>query len=476
MGKYSKLGKNTIIIFLGNIGAKMISILMLPLYTRWLSQADFGTTDMITVYVSFLISLATFCISESIFIFPKDASFIDKQKYYTTGILFIITSLIASVIVLNIIKKILIYHEFNNTFTQYTDLICILLISMAIQQYSQQFTRSIDKMKIYSTTGIILTSCTALFSFIFIPQYGVFGYAYSISLANLISAIYSFTASRSFKYIRLKMISKEKGYQMLKYSIPLIPNALMWWTVTGINRPILESYANMNAIGIIAVANKFPNILFTAFYVFVTSWQISVIEEFGKKDYNIFYNKIFKLTIIILFFIFISIATFSKILIKLLAGPEFYEAWTYIPILTFGTIFNCIAGFCGTNFSATKESKYFFYSSLWGAISAIICNLLLIPTLSIWGACLATCISFASMAIARIIYSMRYVKITNTKDYLTLFFISIAIIICNLYIENFTTNLIVYLALTFCIFLKNKRQIKTTFRTLKNNYGFKFYY
>lgn len=467
MGKYSKLGKNTIIVFLGNIGAKMISILMLPLYTRWLSQADFGTTDMITVYVSFLISLATFCISESIFIFPKDASLIDKQKYYTTGITFIITSLIASVIILNIIKELLIYYKFNNTFTQYTDLICILLISMAIQQYSQQFTRSIDKMKIYSTTGIILTSCTALLSFIFIPKYGVSGYVYSISLANLISAIYSFTASKSFKYIQLRLISKEKGIQMLKYSIPLIPNALMWWTVTGINRPILESYTNMDAIGIIAVANKFPNILFMVFYVFVTSWQISVIEEFGKKDYNIFYNKIFKLTIIVLFFIFISITTFSKFLVKLLAGPEFYEAWIYVPILTFGTIFNCIAGFCGTNFSATKESKYFFYSSLWGAISAIICNLLLIPILSIWGACIATSISFACMAIARIIYSKKYVKITNTKDYLILLSISIAIIFCNLYIENIIINSIVYFTLTLYLFLKYKRQISTMFTTLK---------
>mgnify|MGYP006912742761 CR=1 FL=1 len=31
-----------------------------------------------------------------------------------------------------------------------------------------------------------------------------------------------------------------------------------------------------------------------------------------------------------------------------------------------------ISGMAGSNFSATKESKYFFYSSVWGALAAII--------------------------------------------------------------------------------------------------------
>ena len=57
MNKYTRLGKNTALVFLGNAGSKFIGLLMLPFYTRWLSIEDYGLTDIITVYVTFLIGI-----------------------------------------------------------------------------------------------------------------------------------------------------------------------------------------------------------------------------------------------------------------------------------------------------------------------------------------------------------------------------------------------------------------------------------
>ena len=43
------MGKNTLLMFLGNIGSKSLSFLMLPFYTSFLSVADYGTVDLIQV-------------------------------------------------------------------------------------------------------------------------------------------------------------------------------------------------------------------------------------------------------------------------------------------------------------------------------------------------------------------------------------------------------------------------------------------
>lgn len=45
---------------------------------------------------------------------------------------------------------------------------------------------------------------------------------------------------------------------MLSYSMPLVPNNIMWWLVSALNRPVMEIYLGMEAIGLFAVANKFP--------------------------------------------------------------------------------------------------------------------------------------------------------------------------------------------------------------------------
>jgi O-antigen/teichoic acid export membrane protein len=71
MGKYSRLGKNTFLVLIGQTGSKLIGFLMLPFYTSWLSVEDYGTIDIINVYVILLLSIGTACIAESIFIFPK---------------------------------------------------------------------------------------------------------------------------------------------------------------------------------------------------------------------------------------------------------------------------------------------------------------------------------------------------------------------------------------------------------------------
>ena len=66
MNKYKRLGKNTFLVFIGNTGSKLIALVMLPFYTSWLSVEDYGVTDIINVYVSFLVSIVSCCIAESI--------------------------------------------------------------------------------------------------------------------------------------------------------------------------------------------------------------------------------------------------------------------------------------------------------------------------------------------------------------------------------------------------------------------------
>ena len=35
---------------------------------------------------------------------------------------------------------------------------------------------------------------------------------------------------------------KEALTEMLRFSIPLIPTSILWWLISGLNRPLLEDY------------------------------------------------------------------------------------------------------------------------------------------------------------------------------------------------------------------------------------------
>ena len=64
-----KLLKNTLIIGVGQLGAKFLSILLLPLYTSNLSPADLGIIDLIVTYASLAQPIFYMQIDQAIFRF-----------------------------------------------------------------------------------------------------------------------------------------------------------------------------------------------------------------------------------------------------------------------------------------------------------------------------------------------------------------------------------------------------------------------
>lgn len=471
MGKYTRLGKNTLFVFIGNAGGKLIGLFMLPFYTRWLSVEDYGITDIISVYVGFFLGLATCCIAESIFIFPKGQPFEKQKEYFSSGLFFSTTALTVTALLFFLVNQIFLFFGENNSFTDNSWLIFGMLVAVFLQSYVQQFARSIDKMKVYSVTGIILSGGTALFSFAFIPRWGVHGFVFAMICANVVSALYTFTYTKAFKYISFQAIEKSKCIEMLKYSIPLIPNGIMWWIVGALNRPLMAEYLGMHSVGIFGVANKFPGILSMVFSIFVTSWQISVLEEFGKEGYSQFFNKVFRYVVVGLIFVFILITLFSKLIVTIFAAPDFFEAWKYIPILTLGVLFSNISGLAGSNFSATKESKYFFYSSVWGAVSSILFNFILIPWIGIMGAGLSVLLSFIVMAVSRIAYGWKYVKIQDVEVYLIMFLICALLIVAMLNIENLLmlSAIVILLFMSFVsVNYSLKNDLINIYHSLKN--------
>ena len=428
---------------------------MLPLYTRWLSVEDYGTTDIINVYVSFIISIVSCCIAESLFIFPKEQEKDKQKEYFSSAIIFGICTLLLYAL-FSIATRIFSYTwNWHNSFTNNIWLIYGLLAATMFQQMSQQFVRSIDQMKVYSITGIVLTLTTALFSWFFIPSLGVTGFVCALISANVVAALFSLLASNSIRFFSLESVNKKCLLEMLRYSVPLIPNGIMWWLVGAFNRPLMENSLGMYAIGIFAVANKFPSIVVLVFNIFVTSWQISVIEEFKKENFGTFYNSILKMVLVTLFFVFVLVSIFSKLLVGLFASSDFMEAWQYVPVLSLGCVMQCLSGFFGTVFSAVRVSKYFFYSSIWGALIAIILNFKLIPLFGIMGAAIATLLSFAGMALSRLYYSWQFVKVSDKLQILFSLLLFLCVPILLLGIDTCKASIGVFAV--SCLFFLNNR-------------------
>lgn len=430
--KYKRLAKNSFWTMIGNTGSKILSFLLLPLYTRWLGTAGFGESDLVTTYSSFLVCVMTLCISDAIFVFTKNKEESIKKAFFSASLNLTILLLGIWALLWAALDTVLGIFEVKNSFVDNLWLIYGIVVTTFIQNYFQQFILSLEKIKIYSLTGIIHTILTFVASFLLIPTMGVRGYILSMIISNLLTGLYSFIFSKSYLYFAFKQLEWQKVKEVLKFSIPLIPNGIMWWLVGALNRPLMEYHLSYSDIGIFAVANRFPAVINMVFAVFMTAWNISVFEEYGKEGYEIFYKRTFRMIFTAITFFAGLVIVSSQLIIEIFAAPDFFEAWKYMIPLIIGAVFSCMSGFFATNFSVVRKSKYHLYSSIWGAGTAIIMNFILIPQFGLWGTSLSVVISFIVMMMSRYVYCMKFVKISLVKEIVRYSIVMVLLAIVNL--------------------------------------------
>src|ERR1700744_2331690 len=258
MSESNKLLKNTLIYTVGNLGSKILSFLLVPLYSFYLSKTELGYYDLILTTVSLLVPFLTIQISEASYRWLLDSKNDEgKIKSIVNGSLLVI---IISFLCFLVISLIL-----NNIFKiQYTFYFLVLLLLTSFFPYLQQIVRGLGNNKLYSKIGIINTLLVVFFNAIFLLVFKLKleGVLIATVSANLISIVLIILFGKLYKYISFKdNINVKEIKAMIGYSWPLIPNTISWWLINEVNRFIILFKLGADSNGIFALSNRFPAIM-----------------------------------------------------------------------------------------------------------------------------------------------------------------------------------------------------------------------
>lgn len=434
-GRYKTLLQNTGLMFIGSFGSKIISFIMLPFYTMWLSVEDYGTSDIITVYSTVVLAFVSLCIGEAIFVVPSQKNKEQQQGYFTSSLVFSIFCVF--VLCLLFIVVHFCFGRYSGAFVSNIYYICLITATTLYTTIFQQFCKAVNRMKVFATAGVVQTLFVALLGFLLIPKYHLDGYIWCILISNIITIFYVFFAGKLFEYVSVHLFSTEKLREMFDYSIPLIPNSVIWLIVSYLNRPVMESALGLYAIGIFSLANRFPSLINTIYGNFSNSWQISILEQHGKEGFSSFYNNVLLVSFCLMSLLVVALSLLIKPLVYLFLNSNYYEAIVYIPILCLSCLYISLASMAGAIFLAVRKSKYFFYSSIGSAIAAVIFNFLLITRFGIFGACWACVISYVVGGVARLYFANKFNKFYFVRQIIVLSILTTAMVCVISYLGNY---------------------------------------
>ena len=424
--------KNTIIFTMGNLGSKLISFFLVPLYTYALTATEYGVVDLIVTVGTVAVPVLTLNISEAVmrFALDKDA---DKKK---------ITQIGTGILIIGMLLGLLIFpicHSFNKI-SQYSEFVYFYVVALSMSQLYLCDLRGKELLVYYSIGNVLNTFFIAALNILFLVvlKEGIEGYLKAYIIANTLTAIYAIVVGKGYKSFNFSEIDKGLLARMAKYSIVLIPNSFMWWIMNSSDRIMVSSMISVAANGIYAVSYKLPTLVSTLTTIFNQAWSYSAIREEGTADESEYNNKIFKVLIGIVMLTGIGILTFAKPFLSVYVSKEYYIAWKYMPFLTVGCVYLTMASFMATSYTVHKDSFGYLFSGMFGAIFNIVMNFMLIPLIGVYGAAIATCISYILVFVFRLFHTRKYIKYNiKNKEFLLgsiILFLSAAL----MYVDNWS--------------------------------------
>ena len=464
MSKYTKLIKNTRLFAISSFGSKILTFLILPLYSFVLTTTEFGIVDIYLTSLNLLLPVVSLSIFDAVFRFVIDAETSKKKlEFFQTGITFsLLCTFISSLVTLTV--SLILKDQLVNIW-----LFWVLLIFQMFISCLQQFVRAIDSVKIYSVSSVLYTFSYLICNIILLVllKYGVTGYLLSYVFAGIITSSYLIIASQSkIKQLGKFRLSLRHLKSMLRYCIPLTPNAILRWVMNTINRWFILYHCGMSSNGLYAFASKIPTMLSMLTGIFFQAWQLSAIDETKEKDRS-FSNQVYSAITIVCFIVTTLILVFTRPMLEMFTEQSYWTAAEYIPFLLLGVVFQIYASFYGTIYIAYKKTWAILVTSAVGAVISIIGNALFVPLYGVQAACITTMISYFFVWVIRVVDTRRICIIEINKPFVVSSTLLMILQAVTFFIfDLFIVNLFFVVAMTAITFFMELHTFSAIYRTI----------
>lgn len=407
----TNLAQNTILLSMGTFLTKGINLLMIPLFSSWLSTEDYGSFDLFCTYVSLMIPFITMSSSDAIFRFS-----VDKEKneeripYITAGFTInFVNTIIVSVVLL-----------FIQAFTGWKFAIpfMVLLISELMNNHIQGFMRATKQLKLYSLSSVISTLgiAGAVTTLVLKCQLGLYGMIYGYAIGYIIGEIFLIFLTKYWRYLNLTQLRLSTIKELIAYAYPLIPNNISWWIINVSDRTLINLFLGASSNGIFAIAYKIPNFCASIFNVFNISWQEVAVEFVDSEERNTYYNSVYNSTVKTMISLCGGLISSNYFLFSYIFDQRYYEARLYSPILVSSVIFGSLTLFFGGIQISLKRTKENGVTTMTGALVNVVINMALIKYIGLYAAAISTIVANIVITLIRYIRLNKDIEFKLTKS------------------------------------------------------------
>lgn len=407
------LTKHSVIYGAGDMLAKSVGFLMIPVYTHYLSAEEYGILELLDLTSYVVGMLLAMGIAQSVvryyFEYPDDQH---RQQVVSVGLLSLWSISAVALPLLYLASPSLSRLIFD--MSDHGGLFSIVFATLLVQlcnEIPMTMLRIQQRSVFYVSVALTRLVLNLSLNILFIVYYGMG--VRGIVLAGLIAslAVGTFLVFHILSKITLTF-SWSLAKSMLHYSFPLVFSWLGAYVLNFSDRFFLQRLASLGDVGIYSLAYKFgmiPNMIVLG--PFSQIWGPKRFELVSRPDAQSIFARVFTYFWFLQMFFGLMVACLIKEIITVMAGAEFQSAYLYVPLVLTAYVAYGIYSYTQFGLLLNKKTMRLGYCVLSAAAVNVVANILLIPRLGIWGAAITTCGSFLYLAFIVHVVSQREFRI-----------------------------------------------------------------
>lgn len=408
-GVFGQIAKNSSIYGISNILSRFIGFLMIPIYTRYLSPADYGTMEMLDLTAYVVTMWVGFSVSNSIIRFYYDyGSEGERHQLVSTALLFIACTSFAAVCTLmpfsTLISKMLFKHPDNG---KYFIIVFGSIFFQLLIENCLVFFQVRQKAIWYAGLSMIrlVIGLSLNIVFVVLLKKGVAGILYSGLLTSAATGTFIFAKTLSMTGISF---STQKLRKLIGYGFPLIFSGFSTFIITFSDRYFLNAYSTLEDVGNYSLGYKMSmliSILITN--PFLTAWSAKRFEISKQPGSDEICGRVLTYFCIPLFLAALVLCVFITDILTIVATPAFRAAANFVPLVVLGYMFNGIYYHFNYGILLKRRTRIIATIMATAAVLNLGLNFVLIPKWHGMGAALATTFSYMFIALATYVFSQR---------------------------------------------------------------------
>ena len=402
-----RLARHSAVYGIGGLVSRVLATLLLPLYTHFLSPADYGRVEIVTAATAVLAIVLQMGIASAFFRFYFDApEEADRLTVVRTSFWF--TMAMSTVgLVLGVV--------FAGTFSHWLGLghdpwlVRAGAVGLWAQTNYQQLTNLFrveersTAFAIASVTNVLVT-VAAMVLFVAVFHWGAVG----LVVGNFTGTLVVYVALVAYRSEQLGLeFDRALFRKMQHFGMPLVPSALALWAINFIDREFIVWFNGRAEVGVYSAAVKIASVITFVMIAFRTAWPAFAYSIEDDREAKRTYS--FVLTYLLAFASWVALAlgALAPWWTRVLTASQYGRAEKGIALLAFaGAVY---AGYTvlAIGSGRARRTQFNWTVTGFGAAVNIGLNFWLIPAYGMVGASISTLAAYVALFAGMTYYAQR---------------------------------------------------------------------